>query len=76
MEENSEDLKHIEKRVEALQEQRDQIDEEYSKGNLSEKDYKEALAKNDYLMAEIKERAIQEQDRSKDKGRDVDMFGD
>lgn len=55
--------KYIRQRIEALEEQRQGIEDRYAEGSMSEDQYKEELSKNDYLMAEIRERNDQEFDR-------------
>ena len=58
--------KYIEEQLEALDGERSAIQEQYDAGNLSEKDYKVLLAKNEYLAAQIKERNQQSQDRDRE----------
>ncbi len=48
--------KYIEGQLEALEGEREAIQEQYDAGNVSEKEYKVLLAKNEYLVAQIKER--------------------
>lgn len=70
--------KYIEGQLEALDEERGAIQEQYSAGNLSEKDYKTLLAKNEYLAAQIKERNQEQNDRKREKTyeRKRDVFND
>ncbi len=70
--------KYIEGQLEALDGERDAIQEQYDAGNLSEKDYKVLLAKNEYLVAQIKERNQQSQDKSREQifERKRDRFND
>ena len=70
--------KHIAQRLETLEAQRKHIEDGYGQGHLSEQDYKKELAKNDYLVAEIKERNAQDQEKTlkQEKGRGLDLFGD
>lgn len=58
--------KYIEEQLEALDGERSAIQEQYDAGNLSEKDYKVLLAKNEYLAAQIKERNQQSQDKDRE----------
>ena len=70
--------KYIAGQLEALAEERKAINEQYQRGNLLEKDYKVLLAKNEYLVAQIKEREKQNQDKSQERvfERKRDMFND
>lgn len=70
--------KYIEGQLEALDGERKAIKEQYDEGNISEKDYKVLLAKNEYLIAQIKERNQQSQDKSREQvfERKRDMFND
>lgn len=70
--------KYIEGQLEALQGEREAIQEQYDAGNVSEKDYKVLLAKNDYLVAQITERNQESQDRGREQvfERKRDMFND
>ncbi len=61
------DDKYIEGQMEALAEERQAIQEQFDAGNISEKDYKTLLAKNEYLAAQIKERNQQQNDRKNEK---------
>lgn len=69
---------YIEGQLEALDGERQAIQEQYDAGNLSEKDYKVLLAKNEYLVAQIKERNQQAQDKSREQifERKRDRFND
>lgn len=58
--------KYIEGQLEALEGERKAIQEEYDAGNVSEKDYKVLLAKNEYLVAQIKERNQQNEDKNRE----------
>ena len=70
--------KYIEGQLEALDGEREAIQEQYDEGNISEKEYKVLLAKNEYLVAQIKERNQQSQDkeRTQTHERKRDMFND
>lgn len=70
--------KYIEGQLEALEGERKAIQEEYDAGNVSEKDYKVLLAKNEYLTAQIKERNQQSQDKNREQTyeRKRDRFND
>ena len=70
--------KYIEGQLEALDAERKAIKEQYSEGNISKKDYKTLLAKNEYLAAQIKERNQEQNDRKREKihERKSDMFND
>ncbi len=70
--------KYIEGQLEALAGEREAIQEQYDEGNVSEKEYKVLLAKNEYLVAQIKERNQQSQDRQRTQTheRKRDMFND
>ena len=70
--------KYIEEQLEALDGERSAIQEQYDAGNLSEKDYKIQLAKNEYLAAQITERNQQSQDKSREHvhERKRDFFND
>tara|TARA_R110002072_G_scaffold7604_4_gene41186 strand:- start:1125 stop:1418 length:294 start_codon:yes stop_codon:yes gene_type:complete len=70
--------KYIEGQIEALKGERAAIQEQYDAGNISEKDYKVLLAKNEYLVAQIKERNQQSQDKSREQvfERKRDQFND
>jgi len=69
---------YIAGQMEALSEERQAIQEQYNAGNISEKDYKTLLAKNDYLAAQIKERNQEQNDRRSEKTyeRKRDYFND
>jgi len=70
--------KYIEEQLEALDGERSAIQEQYDAGNISEKDYKVLLAKNEYLAAQIKERNQESQDKSREHvhERKRDLFND
>ncbi|MCK5285503.1 MAG: hypothetical protein KAJ86_07970 [Alphaproteobacteria bacterium] len=70
--------KYIEGQLEALEDERKAIQEQYDAGNVSEKEYKVLLAKNEYLAAQIKERNQQSQDKERTQAfeRKRDMFND
>ena len=70
--------KYIEGQLEALDGEHKAIQEQYDEGNISEKEYKVLLAKNEYLVAQIKERNQQSQDKSREQvfERKRDMFND
>ena len=70
--------KYITKQLEALDGERDAIEEEYDAGILSDKEYKTLLAKNAFLIAQIKERNQQSQDKERTQvhERKRDMFND
>lgn len=70
--------KYIEGQLEALEDERKAIQEQYDAGNISEKEYKVLLAKNEYLAAQIKERNQQSQDKERTQAfeRKRDMFND
>ena len=70
--------KYIEGQLEALEGEREAIQEQYDEGHVSEKDYKVLLAKNEYLVAQIKERNQQSQDKSREQvfERQRDRFND
>ncbi len=70
--------KYIEGQLEALEGEREAIQEQYDEGNVSEKEYKVLLAKNEYLVAQIKERNQQSQDKERVQvhERKRDMFND
>lgn len=70
--------KYIEGQLEALDGERKAIQEQYNEGNICEKDYKVLLAKNEYLVAQIKERNQQSQDKSREQvfERKRDRFND
>ncbi len=70
--------KYIEDQLEALDGERETIQEQYDAGNLCEKDYKIQLAKNEYLAAQITERNQQSQDKSREHvhERKRDFFND
>ena len=70
--------KYIEGQLEALEGEREAIQEQYDEGSVSEKDYKVLLAKNEYLVAQIKERNQQSQDKSREQvfERQRDRFND
>ena len=70
--------KYIEGQLEALEGEREAIQEQYDAGNVSEKEYKVLLAKNEYLAAQIKERNQQSQDKSREQTheRKRDLFND
>ena len=70
--------KYIEGQLEALDGEREAIQEQYDEGNVTEKEYKVLLAKNAYLVAQIKERNQQSQDkeRTQTHERKRDMFND
>ncbi len=69
---------YIEGQLEALDDERTAIEENYASGNISEKDYKTLLAKNEYLAAQIKERNQESNDRKREKvhERKRDYFND
>ncbi len=70
--------KYIEGQLEALDGEREAIQEQYDAGNLSEKEYKTLLSKNEYLVAQIKERNKEQNDRKHEKvhERGRDHFND
>ena len=70
--------KYIEGQLEALGDERQAIEEKYNEGELSDKDYKTLLAKNEYLAAQIKERNQENVDRKREKTheRKRDVFND
>jgi len=70
--------KYIEGQLEALAGEREAIQEQYNEGNVSEKEYKVLLAKNEYLVAQIKERNQQSRDKERTQihERKRDMFND
>ncbi len=70
--------KYIEGQLVALEGEREAIQEQYDEGNVSEKDYKVLLAKNAYLVAQIKERNQQSQDKGREQvfERKRDRFND
>lgn len=69
---------YIVQRLEALEAERQLLDEKFQSGALSKQDYERECAKNDFLVAEIKERNNQEydQDRERIAGRESDFFDD
>ncbi len=70
--------KYISGQIEALAEERQAIQNQYDAGNISEKDYKTLLAKNEFLLAQIKERNQESRDKSRGQvfERKRDMFQD
>lgn len=72
------DDQYIEGQLEALEGEREAIEEQYNEGNISEKDYKTLLAKNEYLAAQIIERNQESHDRKREKSheRKRDYFND
>jgi hypothetical protein len=70
--------KYISGQIEALAEERQAIQSQYDAGNISEKDYKTLLAKNEFLLAQIKERNQESRDKSRGQvfERKRDMFQD
>jgi hypothetical protein len=69
---------YIVQRLEALETERQILDEKYNSGALSKQDYERECAKNNFLIAEIKERNNQdyEQNRDRTSGRESDFFDD
>lgn len=63
-----------------LDTERENLEEEYANGGISEADYKKSLSKNQFQMAELK--AKHEQQRAQEMGLDEkmerkrDLFGD
>lgn len=72
------DEKYIEGQLAALDTEREAIEEQYKAGNISEKESKVLLAKNKYLVAQLKERNLQSQDKAQEKvfERKRDRFND
>ena len=70
--------KYIEGQIEALYGEHKAIKEQYDEGNISEKEYKILLAKNEYLVAQIKERNQQSRDKGREQvfERQRDRFND
>lgn len=70
--------KYIEGQLEALDGEHKAIKEQYDEGNISEKEYKILLAKNEYLVAQIKERNQQSRDKGREQvfERQRDRFND
>jgi len=70
--------KYITKQLEALDGEREAIEEQHDAGSISKKEYKTLLAKNAYLVAQIKERNQQSRDKGREQTfeRKRDMFND
>jgi predicted nucleic acid-binding Zn-ribbon protein len=69
---------YIQKQLKSLEEERKAIKDQYISGSIPKQEYKTFLAQNDYLVAQIKERASDDPEKKRERSyeRSRDMFSD